>query len=412
MPINERGEYIREQRSRPWGFYFLLAVLALAGGSTIWDYITKPKQTTSTPKNIPLPPPPAPAPLDIAKDAHPPSVPAIEPPPPAPAPATKLSHEVMFSNRCSQAVKVFVSYTDLTDRTVTGFYDFAPGQASYLADRNNTRIKVVGREIFYFARMAIPDRDYNWEGQFPRVVDGVSYKMRRAEAGSDQTVISALIDCGNFWRVTAKNACDEELEVAFLYPSLEPGRGWTTAYWWSLSPNEERTFPLRGGGFVELISPPGGPAEFYYFARSRTHTWDARTDERSKMASIDGRTVNMVSRQLTMGATEPHVTFTCRPPRPQRETPTTSLPSQPPPLETDPVARIRNKLAFNGLDQSIQVSRLGPNRVGIAERRNISRSEAETVIQIVKTENAANPGLAIEVPCSIGRQAGQPILNC
>lgn len=73
----------------------------------------------------------------------------------------------------------------------------------------------------------------------------------------------------------------------------------------------------------------------------------------------------------------------------------------------EPVTQLRNRLASDGLDQLIQLSRPAPDRISITERRNISPSDAEKIVQIVKTESAANPGVVIEVPCSIALPAGQ-----
>lgn len=79
----------------------------------------------------------------------------------------------------------------------------------------------------------------------------------------------------------------------------------------------------------------------------------------------------------------------------------------PPQPKLEPIAQFRNRLANSGLDKLIQLSYPGPDRITITELRNLTPSDAEKIVQLVRSESVANPGLAIEVPCSIARLAGQ-----
>lgn len=84
-------------------------------------------------------------------------------------------------------------------------------------------------------------------------------------------------------------------------------------------------------------------------------------------------------------------------------------PIRPPPTphNREPMMQLRDALVTSGLDQYVQLARLAPDRVTVTERRNLSPSEAQKIVQIVRNETAANPGLVIELPCSIARSAGQ-----
>jgi Bacterial SH3 domain len=71
------------------------------------------------------------------------------------------------------------------------------------------------------------------------------------------------------------------------------------------------------------------------------------------------------------------------------------------------IERIRDLLAANELEQLFNVIRSSPERINITAKRGFSSAEATKLVQIVKEETSANPGLVIEVSCSIARRAGQ-----
>lgn len=444
--INERGEYVREEaqsrganeteqptqnereqrRPRNWRGYFVLGVVAfllVRGCNAVRDYISEPATTASAPIDIPPPPPPPAPPLrpepsssstEETKDG------AIGPAAPensSPAPPPQTAYKVQFSNRCSQPVKLVASYVDSTGKTAAGILDFSPNESGYFADSHN--VPIIAREFFYFAKMAKPERKVQWDGQFTRVVDGISYNMRRLEpASSNDTVISINLNCETFWQIKVKNSCDEPINVAFHYFSLEPGVGWTTEYWWSLSTDDVNTFTLKRGGVVEIASPPGEPGRFYYFARSKNRVWDARPDQRSKQVLVEGTKLNMTLKEVSPGDVGPHVNFTCLKPvaRDSRDIPSPTPPPAPPALtsEEEALTRLRRKLVDNNVDQLVSVIQSASDRISISPRRNISQSDAEKIVQIVETEIRANPGLLIEVPCSIARQTGRTrqVLGC
>jgi hypothetical protein len=220
-----------------------------------------------------------------------------------------VGQDVRFSNTCSQPIKVYVNYTTPIGSTATGIYDFSPGESSYLATSQNVRIKAI-RQFFFFARMTGPERDYTWSGPTEKSVDGTSYRMRSVAISNTEASLS--VDCNNFWRIVAKNSCQEEVTVALHFDSVAPGAGFNTYSWWTIAPNAETTLSITGGGFVETASEtPSLPGRLYFFARSKSHRWDKRESDQGKMFLVDGEYRNMRLQELKSGDRGPHLNFSC-----------------------------------------------------------------------------------------------------